>query len=147
MRSSMSAVSQKVLLKPMVRFREFPFGTREDPSMKEFMRVAPWESQSEFVAYLRCGLSLGIPMGGNLTDWFDRERKANVEIDDQMIGGVSEMTDGIWFWPAGLIYFIERYNVIVPDEVIDHAREQNWKIDRDLLMNLCFETSYFEGNR
>ncbi len=94
------------LLKPVVRLREFPFGTVGDPSMRNFLAEAPWPHQEEVLAYLRSGLILGVTMGADLTDWLDRSHKANPVIDGRPEGGTTEMTDGTWFWYAGLIYFI-----------------------------------------
>jgi hypothetical protein len=129
-------------LKPVVRFREFPFGTAKDPSMREFIETSPREDQDKVLAYLRSGLILAYPMGADLLDWFDRPSRANPLIDDQRLGGVTPMTDGVWFWHAGLIHFVERYNVRLPDEFMVHAAAQNWVVDREAIPHRLYDYSY-----
>jgi hypothetical protein len=133
-----------VLLTPVVRFREFPFGTADDPSMREFTSPQPWENQEDVLRYLRSGLVLGVNMGADLTDWFDPPRKANPLIEGQRRGGVTEMTDGVWFWYAGLIHFIETYNVRVPAPFVAHAAQHHWRVDKERIPMARYEFSYFE---
>ena len=131
-----------VKLKPVVRFREFPFGTMKDPSMKEFMASAPWPRQEKVLDYLRSGLVLAYPMGADLMDWFDRPQRANPLIAGEPLGGVTPLTDGEWFWNAGLIHFVEKYNVRVPDEYIEHAARNEWKVNKDSIPSLLYDFSY-----
>jgi hypothetical protein len=132
-----------VKLKPVVRFKEFPFGTVTDPSMREFMAPEPWEDQDQVVAYLRSGLILAYPMGADLMDWFDRPNRANPLIEGQCLGGVTPLTDGEWFWPAGLVYFIEKYNVRVPQEFLEHAARHNWRVNKEVVPRRRYDFSYF----
>jgi hypothetical protein len=113
------------LLKPVVRFREFPFGTAKDPSMR------------------RSGLILGVTMGADLQDFIDRSRNANPIINGRPEGGTTEMTDGVWFWFAGLIWFIEHYNLRVPEEFIHHAARNNWHVDRERIPPAHYDCTYF----
>src|ERR1041384_1683835 len=94
-----------VKLKPVVHFREFPFGTPSDPSMREFMEDQPWKNQEKVLNYLRSGHILGVTMGANLTDIFDRPNRANPVIHGKLKGGTTLMGDGEYFWYAGLIYY------------------------------------------
>jgi len=132
------------MLKPVVRFREFPFGTTADLSMREKMSVKPWLNQDQALDYLRSGLILGVTMGADLTDWFDPPAKANPKISGQPEGGTTEMTDGTWFWYAGLIYFVEKYNVRLPDEFLQHAAKQGWHVKKDRIPAYHYDCSYFE---
>ncbi len=59
--------------------------------------------QEQLLQYLRSGLVLGVTMGADLSDWLGRSRKANPIIDDRVERGTKQMTDGTWFWCAGLI--------------------------------------------
>ena len=49
-----------VKLKPVVHFREFPFGTLADPSIREFMENRPWPNQEKVLQYLRSGHVLAL---------------------------------------------------------------------------------------
>lgn len=117
-----------VKLKPVVRYREFPFGTADDPSMREFIAAAPRDGQGRVLEYLRSGHVLAVPMGADLADWFDCPNRANPLINGRVVGGATPMTDGTWFWPAGLIHFVEKYNVAVPTEFVEHAARNGWRV-------------------
>lgn len=132
-----------VVLKPVVRFREFPFGTANDPSMREAMASQPWPRQAEVLDYLRSGLILGVTMGADLTDWFDPGNEANVTMDGRLVGGTTEMTDGTWFWYTGLIYFVEKYNVRVSGEFVQHAARNGWRVNQESVPACRYECSYF----
>lgn len=132
-----------LILKPVIRCREFPFGTVDDPSMRAFMAPEPWPHQEQVLQYLRSGLILGVTMGADLADWFDRPQKANPLIEGQAVGGTTEMTDGVWFWYAGLIHFIEKYNVRVPEEFIQHAARNGWRVNKDRIPPAHYDCSYF----
>jgi hypothetical protein len=120
-----------IKLKPIVHFREFPFGTIHDPSMRENASSQPWEHQQQVLDYLRSGHVLAYPMGADLPDWFDGTKRANPKIAGRIEGGATPLTDGVWFWPAGLIYFVEHYNVRLPQEFIDHAAQHSWQINKE----------------
>jgi hypothetical protein len=136
------AVQTLIKLKPIVHFREFPFGTIKDPSMREFMAPQPWENQSKVVEYLRSGVILGIPMGASLSDWFDPADQANPTIEGRREGGVTPLTDGVWFWPAGLIHFIEKYNVALPEEFVHHAAQNGWRVDKETVSQGMYDYDY-----
>jgi hypothetical protein len=133
-----------VRIKPVVRFREFPFGTVNDPSMREFMAPEPREDQGKTLAYLRSGVIFSYTMGADLTDRFDYPNKANPIIDGSTVGGTTEMTDGEWFWFAGLIHFVEKYNVRLPDEFLRHAAAHGWRVAKEAVPAADYRYSYFE---
>jgi hypothetical protein len=135
-----------VELKPVVHFREFPFGTITDPSMREFLGDRPQKDQDRVLEYLRSGHVLALTMGADLIDCFDRSRRANPIIHGRLEGGTTPMGDGVWFWYAGLIYFIETYNVRLPEEFVQYAAEHNWRVSQPLDRNCRYRFSYFPGN-
>lgn len=137
------AAMPSVQLKPVVRFHEFPFGTANDPSMRDRMSPRPWPQQAQVLEYLRSGLILGVTMGADLTDPFAPNERANPMIEGRPQGGTTEMTDGTWLWYAGLIYFVEKYNVCVPEEFVRHAARQGWQVDKERLRPCHYECSYF----
>jgi hypothetical protein len=141
--STSATAPTTIFLRPVVRFREFPFGTAEDPNMRDFLADAPWPQQEQVLHYLRSGRILGVTMGADLPDWLDRSRWANPIIEGQVQGGTTEMTDGTWFWYAGLIWFIENYNLRVSDEFIQHAARNNWQVDREHIPPATYDCSYF----
>ena len=129
-------------LQPLVAFREFPFGTIHDPSMRESVAPAPREQEATALAYLRSGYILGYPMSADLPDCFDPTRRANPIIDGSPLGGVTPMTDGTWFWPAGLIYFVERYHVTLPQNFLDHAAKNDWLVNKATVRQGLYDYEY-----
>jgi hypothetical protein len=132
-----------VRLTPVVRFREFPFGTLQDPSMGDFISDEPGPHQADALRYLRSGVISAIPMGGDLPDWRERSRKANPVIDGERLSGLTEMTDGVYLWFAALIYYVEEYNLRLPREFLDHAARHNWVVDRASVLPAHYEVNYF----
>jgi hypothetical protein len=132
-----------VKLKPVVHFQEYPFGIATDPSMRDFMAERPWMNQDKVLEYLRSGHVLALTMGADLTDWCDRPHKANPVINGQTEGGTMALTDGEWFWYAGLIHYVERYNLRLPEEFTQHASEKHWRVSEELEKNCRYVWSYF----
>src|SRR5688572_19355087 len=110
--------------------------------MRESMAATPWRDQENVLAYLRSGLILAYPLGADLLDWFDRPNRANPLIAGQIVGGVTPLTDGVWFWNAGLIHFIEKYNVPVSEEFVAHAARNNWRVNKDAVPRRSYDFSY-----
>jgi len=42
--------------------------------------------------------------------------------------GSRDLTDGTWMWPEGLAHYVEAHDVALPDDFVQHARKQGWKI-------------------
>lgn len=118
-----------VKLKDVVRFREYLFGLPTDPSMREAMAPEPWPHQDDLLRYLRSGYVIAVVMGGGMRDGFDRGQSTCPMINGRLVDGMTSMTDGVWVWCAGLIYFIEKYNVRVDPEFVAHARSKGWAVD------------------
>jgi hypothetical protein len=129
-------------LKALVHFREFPFGTADDPSMQEFFSPGPWQMQDKVLAYLRAGHELGVLMGADLLDPFEPGARANLVIEGKVGSGATPMTDGTWLWPAAFVYFIEKYNLRVPREFIGHAAATGWQVDREAVARGQYEYDY-----
>lgn len=36
--------------------------------------------------------------------------------------GATELTDGLFCWPEGLAHYVEKHNVMLPDEFVEHMR-------------------------
>jgi hypothetical protein len=106
------------------------------------MASVPWDKQDQVLAYLRAGYILGYPMGADLPDCFDSTQRANPTLEGRHVGGATPMTDGTWLWPAGLIYFIEKYNVRVPQEFVEHAAASGWRVDREAVGRGSYEYDY-----
>jgi hypothetical protein len=110
--------------------------------MRGFMSDHPREEQAHLLNYLRAGCIVAYPMGADLTDRFNPPKRANPTIRGKAVGGLTPMTDGTWFWYAGLIYFIENYNVAIPSEFVTHARQNHWQIDHATVEQHAYQLEY-----
>ena len=52
-------------------------------------------------------------------------------IDDRKMG-YKDLTDGVWVWPEGLYHYIESHNVVLPDEFVNHCRQNQWSIPSEV---------------
>lgn len=59
---------------------------------------------------------------GYTKDLFDESKKT--------AGGKSEITDGMWVWTQDVIYYIENYNIGLPDEFLIHMEKNNYKVPK-----------------
>jgi len=75
-------------------------------------------------------------------------------VTDQEIGSTT-LTDGTWAWPFGLAHYVDRHDVILPEEFIEHCMSRSWRISLATLpdlgprmqidFNLDFWTSWARG--
>ncbi len=42
--------------------------------------------------------------------------------------GCSDVTDGIWLWPEGLVHYIEVHNILLPSDFLLYMMRANWKV-------------------
>ena len=61
----------------------------------------------QYRGYSTCRFECGVPM-------------------EQM--GDRDLTDGTWVWPEGLWHYVEKHNIILPEDFITHCRSSKWEI-------------------
>lgn len=44
------------------------------------------------------------------------------------IGGYKILTDGLYIWPNYFGYYIEKYNIAVDDDFLEHIKKHNYKL-------------------
>ena len=50
-----------------------------------------------------------------------------------MLAGARHIrTDGFYAWPDSLAYYVERYQVALPDELEEHMSARGWKVPDDI---------------
>lgn len=62
---------------------------------------------AQYVGYSYCRFECGIP-------------------EDQM--GDAELSDGVWVWPQGLAHYIEKHQVTLPPEFIEHVKAGGYEV-------------------
>lgn len=97
-------------------FRELGHGARW-PSMSPAQDAMP--NKEKLVAYLRAGAMMTYSPG-LVDDVLDDTHRA--------IGSAGSLTDGTYAWPEVLAYYVERYNIALPDEFLRHAAALGWRV-------------------
>lgn len=103
-------------------------------NFKEFhYSISP--RKSEILEYLKNGETIAVTM--NIIE-------SLYEGDNNIIGGVTYLTDGKWIWPNYLIYYLEKFNIEINNEFVDYVLEKKNKesvknIDKKKAMNYLKE--------
>lgn len=72
-----------------------------------------WENRNDVIRYLKSGTFYEGCFG-----W------STCRICGQK-NGSTELTDGVWYWPQGLVHYIEEHNVILPEEFVEYIMMDN----------------------
>jgi hypothetical protein len=59
-----------------------------------------------------------------------------------LIGSPNILTDGLYAWPEDLAYYVEHYNVCLPEEFQQTAIRNNWEVPSNIDiddLDLAFE--------
>ncbi len=119
----------KTKLEYVGNFIEFGYDDHPDaPSLADFRGKRKPEHKAEVVAYLRAAPTL-IMSPGYDEDLFDPKTLA---------GSRSVVTDGVYAWPRLLAYYVEKYDVRLPDKFELHMQRRGWKAP-DIIDKLAYE--------
>jgi hypothetical protein len=56
--------------------------------------------------------------------------------EEGLFNGSEEYTDGEWIWPEGLAHYVERHNVVLPDEFVETMRRNSWKVPAEVILTI-----------
>lgn len=116
-------MTTKRLLTEVGNFREMGY---EDvagaPSLVDVRGKRRAGHKAEVVAYLRKAKSISYSPGP-LRDFFD---------ESQYIGSHTMRTDGTYVWPDFLAGYVERHDVLLPDEFERHMEQAGWRLPESL---------------
>jgi hypothetical protein len=90
------------------------------PSLASVRGKRRADHKAEVLAYLRRGRTTAFSPGIK-TDVFDPSKLAET---------LSVMTDGTYEWPELLAYYVEHYDVALPEEFEEHMRNNLWQVPR-----------------
>ena len=79
------------------------------------------DNRDKIIAYLKSGKECAAYKGFSWCRF-----KCGIS-DTQM--GTTDLTDGKWAWPEGLYHYVERHDVKLPDEFIEHMKSKNWVVE------------------
>jgi hypothetical protein len=99
-------------------FREMPHGDEADPSIKDFVGKADSRLIDKIVNYLENGVGI-IICAGSVDDVINPGKGS--------AGVPSVLTDGTWFWPGDLAYYVKNYKVALADDFVTTMEQNDWK--------------------
>jgi hypothetical protein len=76
--------------------------------------------KQKLVAYLRSGATYNWYRGFSYC-------RFDCGIDDLEMGS-RDFTDGVWVWPEGLHHYVDKHDVMLPDDFVSHCEAQHWKV-------------------
>ena len=103
-------------------FREFGGNeerSSDNPSIRDFINPEPQPDERRIVHYLRSGVLIGVSSG------YDRDvlnPAAGVILPQGF------QTDGLYFWPVSLPYYVETYHLLLPNEFLEYMRKNDWTV-------------------
>ena len=96
-------------------------GERQFPRPQWLVRL-DWHNDDlgRIAAYLRSGFACAYWLGHSYC-------RFGCGIDEQLIGS-SDLTDGEWVWPEGLVHYVERHLVHLPEPLVNTMRCNDWRV-------------------
>ncbi|HEV3157458.1 MAG TPA: hypothetical protein VGZ00_08960 [Candidatus Baltobacteraceae bacterium] len=104
-------------IKEICFFRELDHGSPAGPSLQEERGKLASDKAPNICEYLR-NAGLLAATGTFVDDWFDGSKKN--------VAPREVRTDGEWAWLGDLAYYVEKYQVGIPQEFISHMAERQW---------------------
>lgn len=98
-------------------FPELRHGDEDGISIKTLMSDTARSNEAEQAQYLENGVVL-IACAGVVKDVLNPL--------SGIIGSPHILTDGVWAWPKDLAYYVKKYHVKLPDEFIQHMKNNGW---------------------
>lgn len=99
-------------------FCEMSHGEESDPSIKDYIGKVNPELIDKIVNYLENGVEI-IICAGSVDDVINPKKGS--------AGVPSVLTDGTWFWPGDLAYYVKNYKVALADNFITTMEQNGWK--------------------
>ena len=100
-------------------FRELEHGDPDGASIYDHLREDPQPHEQEAATYL----AAGVPVFGGSGVFRDVISGSN-----RIIGAFQLLTDGEWVWPSDLVHYVKTYHVMLPQELVEHARRNAWRV-------------------
>ncbi|WP_165988051.1 hypothetical protein [Streptomyces sp. YIM 98790] len=99
-------------------FQELEHGDPDGGSLVESVGKGDENVQELMADYLSGGYVIATT-GQSAVDILDDRRPRS--------GTVDVRTDGVWVWSGDLAYYVRKYNVALPAELIARARDHGWE--------------------
>ena len=100
-------------------YKEMPHGRETDASIYDFIKGEDPDKIDNICRYLKSGIEF-IVTPGTTDDIIDQK--------NGIAGIPSIYTDGIWFWPGDLAYYVKNYGLKLPDEFVSTMEKSGWDV-------------------
>lgn len=92
---------------------------REGPSIAGFIADQPHEDEGRILAYLHAGFRYG---GSDYAEFDVLDPRSGTLV------ALGDKTDGIYTWPVGLAYYVEKYHVRISEDFLRHMAAAGWAV-------------------
>jgi hypothetical protein len=99
-------------------YKEMPHGQKSSDSIYDFIKKEDPKKLDKICGYLKSGLEF-VVTPGMVEDVIHPEKGA--------AGVPSIYTDGEWFWPGDLAYYVKNYRLKLPDEFVSMMEKKGWR--------------------
>ncbi len=128
------------ILQPILDVREIPPACaklrQRLPSLQDYIGSTPHPHEKAVLEYLGQGVPCGVYNDrGLLFDVLQPLRHLEIScVDAPVLKGRRIqpnliLTDGVWFWPGVLLYYLQEYHLRLPEAFLEHAERQHWRIE------------------
>jgi len=100
-------------------YKEMPHGKNSKESICEYVNKEDTARIDNICKYLESGIEFIISPG---------IAEDVINPDKGYVGTTSTYTDGIWFWPADLSYYVRNYRLKLPEEFVQTMEQGGWKV-------------------
>ena len=114
---SMPAPGGRRPLRTVGFYREMEDAAGDEPSLRDVVGRGDPALKADVVRYL--------DGGGVLLAYFNLSEDV-LDEGRRTIGPLEIRTDGEWVWPSDLAYYVDRYDVALPADFLDHAAASQW---------------------
>lgn len=112
-------VGRIMKVKTVGYYKEMPHADNTTDSIFDHIKKEDDNRVENICGYLESGIEF-IVSPGMVDDVINPEKGP--------AGITSTYTDGKWFWPGDLAYYVRHYRLKLPDSFIDTMRNSGWKV-------------------
>lgn len=109
------------MLKSLLIFKEFANRTKPGSqiSIHDYLSSSTYENQEHIISYMESGIYL---------DGFLQHVDDIINPNNKNIAPDNYWIDGEWVWSEDLIYYVRKYNLILPKGFVHTAKASNWVV-------------------
>lgn len=99
-------------------FSELGYPAPNDGLLAEALKSKQVEEKDRILKYLRSGVIISRSPG------VDRDVLNNQVIPEPP----THRSDGVWVWPSAAAFYVEKYGLVPPDNLVATMRQNHWQV-------------------